>query len=203
MKSKWTRFEQLAIIVGIVCIFASLVVGYAVSLKEKTPYVSTVKQTVFHNAEGVHLKQSEFNLPANGYLDEDVDAYFIGSLSDLEKLKLDFSDVNMSKPGEYVVKCSSPKKKFGFKIKVVESKNPVLKAEKQEYDYILSDHSTMQEIISIAGVTAKDHKGKDITSEVKGWPLQFPYQKGTRSVTLKASDDYGNTGYLKVTIHFK
>lgn len=203
MKSKWTRIEQVAIIIGIVCIFIALLAGYAVSLKDTKPYVSTVKQTVYHSADGVRLKQNEFNFPANGYLDEDVDSYFVGAHSDLEKIKLDFSNVNMKKPGEYVVKGTAPNKKFGFKINVVKSNNPVLTAAKQEYTYVLSDHSTMKEIISIAGVKAKDYKGKDITSEVRGWPVHFTYQAGTKEVILKASDDYGNTGYLKITIHFK
>ena len=202
MLKVWTKVEKISIIVLVCVLFITILFGYLKVTNKAEPYVSTMKETTALNQEGLHLKNEVFTIKTYGYLDRDAEAYFEGDASEIKKIKVDVSKVNTTKPGVYKVTAKNNKKSFSFKIKVVKSDNPSISVNYDDFKYILSEHATMAEIKEIIGASAKDVDGKDLTSEITGWPDTLPNQEGTGRILLKVSDDAGRIGYREIIIHF-
>lgn len=204
MKSSWSNFEKLVIVVAILCIPVVGALGFMKQSKPKEAYVSQLKTTdVSAKTDGVALKKKEFTLKAYGALDREASYYFDGSAADVKRIELDFSKVDSTKVGTYTVKAVYGKKIFSFKIKVKESDNPQIKAEKTSFRYLVGQYSTIDELKEIVNVKAQDKDGRDLTKEIMGWPQVFPSEMGEQIYRLSVSDMYGNSGYLDIVIDFE
>ena len=88
-------------------------------------------------------------------------------------------------------------------MKVEESENPTLKADKTSFKYLVGAYSTMDEVKEIANVSATDANGNDITEDIVGWTDTLPVEEGKKDYRLSVTDSSGNTGYLIVTVDFQ
>lgn len=200
------RVEKTVLLIGILLIPVSFGLGFAKNATlHKEPYVSVMKESdaSVKEASGLQLKSKEFTLKQHGDLSMDAADYFDGSSEQVKKVKLDLTDVDISEPGTYKAKASSGKKSYSFKIKVVKSDNPIITAQKSSFKYLIGSYSSIREVIEIAGVSAVDKDGNDLSEEISGWPKELPSKEGEKSYRLSVSDSYGNTGYLTVTIDFQ
>ena len=153
--------------------------------------------------DGVALISKEYTIKRNGNLSLDAEEYFEGSSEDLKKMELDFEKVDLSKVGSYPVTAELGNKAFHFTVKVEESENPTIKADKTSFKYLVGAYSTMDEVKEIANVSATDANGNDITEDIVGWTDTLPVEEGKKDYRLSVTDSSGNTGYLIVTIDFQ
>ena len=209
------RFEKTIILIGVLVALLLACLGVLKStFTKEDPYVSqatqsqsdtnkTEKAPEKEEATEVSLKQETFEVKRNGNLGTDASDYFDGSASELKKVELDLSAVDLSAEGTYEAKASYDDKEYSFQIKIIESYNPYVTAYNTSFKYMVGAYSSIDEVISMAGVQAVDIDGDDISDSITGWPTELPSENGTYSYHLSVTDDYGNTGYIVITITFQ
>lgn len=205
-KNSLDKIEKLAIGAGYLLIVGLLGFGvYKNQTEEKVEYKSVHKdeKTAESDNSEVKLLAETFTLKQNGDLSKDASDYFEASDEELQDIEIDFDNVQMDTAGTYSVKATYKKEKYNFDIIVVESDNPTITAENESFHYFIGEYSSMDEVIEIAGVTAVDKDGNDITEDIMGWEESFPVETGEKEYRLSVLDNYGNTGYLTITVDFQ
>ena len=202
MNTKLTGIEKIVLLLSIVLIIIVCGVGYIKSLDKKEPYKSQIIDYKPNNKK-LSLKHKEFTLKQNGRLDQDASTYFTGTSEQLKKVNLNFDDVDMHTVGTYEVSATDGKKTYTFTIKVEESNNPTITAQRESFDYIIGPYSTIEEVQSIISATAKDINGNNLSVDIEGYPTTFPNEMGKHSYQLQVSDTQQNTGYLEIVINFR
>ena len=201
------KVEKTVLVIAVLLIPITIGLGvFKNSTQEKKPYVSVRKEETKASKEikdGVALISKEYTIKRNGNLSLDAEEYFEGSSEDLKKMELDFEKVDLSKVGSYPVTAELGNKAFHFTVKVEESENPTIKADKTSFKYLVGAYSTMDEVKEIANVSATDANGNDITEDIVGWTDTLPVEEGKKDYRLSVTDSSGNTGYLIVTIDFQ
>lgn len=207
------RIEKIIILVGVIFAFLLACTGILHStFIEKEPYVSQLTETTENNedkktkdeeAKEFALKSERFEVKRNGNLGIEASDYFNGSSAELEKVKLDLSNVNLTTVGTYEAKGTYDKKDYPFEIKVTESENPYVTAYNTTLKYMIGEYSSIEEVASIAGVEAIDMDGNDISDTIAGWPQELPGENGTNLYRISATDGNGNTGYIVITVTFQ
>lgn len=200
------KIEKTVLAIAVLLIPITIGLGvFKNSTQEKKPYVSMRKEqtTVSKEVDDVTLISKEFNAKRNGNISKDPEDYFEGNREDLQKIEMDFDKVDMSKAGSYPVKATLDNKNFHFTLNVEESENPLLKADKTSFKYIVGAYSTMDEVKEIANVKATDANGNDITKDIIGWSDTLPVEEGKKDYRLSVTDSNGNIGYLIVAVDFE
>lgn len=200
------KIEKTVLAIAVLLIPITIGLGiFKNSTQEKKPYVSMRKEqtTVSKEVDDVTLISKEFSVKRNGNISKDPEDYFEGNREDLQKIEMDFDKVDMSKAGSYPVKATLGNKNFHFTLNVEESENPLLKADKTSFKYIVGAYSTMDEVKEIANVKATDANGNDITKDIIGWSDTLPVEEGKKDYRLSVTDSNGNIGYLIVTVDFE
>lgn len=207
------HIEKLIILIGVIItlLFACIGVFHSVST-EKEPYVSQLaekientqdQKTADEEEKDFALKSETFEVKRNGNLGIEASDYFDGSAAELEKVKLDLSNVDLTSIGTYEAKGTYDKKEYSFEIEVTESENPYVTASNTSLKYMIGQYSSMEEVASIAGVEAIDMDGNDISDTIAGWPQELPNENGTYLYRISATDGNGNTGYIVITVTFQ
>lgn len=205
-KNSLDKIEKIALGAGCLLIAGLLGLGvYKKQTEEKVEYKSVReegKTTESDNSE-VKLLANTFTLKQNGNLSEDASDYFEASSEELQDIEIDFDEVQIDTVGTYPVEATYKNETFNFDIIVEESDNPIITAENESFRYFIGEYSSMDEVIEIAGVTAVDKDGNDITQDIIGWEESFPTETGEKEYRLSVLDNYGNTGYLTITVDFQ
>ena len=207
------RVEKIMICIGIVIVLLLACFGsFYAAYNKKEPYVSQVAETIEKNEDqktadeeekGFALKSETFEVKRNGNLGIEASDYFDGSTAELEKVKLDLSNVDLTAVGTYRATGTYDKKEYSFAINVTESENPYVTASNTSLKYMIGQYSSMDEVASIAGVKAIDMDGNDISDTIAGWPQKLPSENGTYLYRISATDSKGNTGYIVISITFQ
>lgn len=207
---KLDKIEKLVLLCGVLLILLIGGIGVLKGFTSKPEgYVSneTADETTAREEEdeekGVSLKKDRFTMKVNGALDQDASGYFEGSVAELKKVEMDFSGVNTNAVGTYTVKAAYKDRDFDFSLEVEQSENPIMGAYQTSFKYLIGAYSSMDEVRSLAGVTALDKDGRDISADVIGWPKELPSENGKKTYRLQATDVYGNTGYIDITVDFQ
>lgn len=205
-KNSLDKIEKVVIGAGCLLIAGLLGLGiYKNQTEEKVEYKSVRKEekTAESDNSEVKLLAESFTLKQNGDLSKDASDYFEASSEELQDIKINFDEVQMDTAGTYPVEATYKKEIFNFDIIVEESDNPIITAENESFRYFIGEYSSMDEVIEIAGVTAVDKDGNDITQDIMGWEESFPVETGEKEYRLSVLDNYGNTGYLTITVDFQ
>lgn len=205
IKNPLDKIEKAILIIGILLLLILIGLGIFYSSNKKVePYVSNYSEDkVADETDEVVLKQESFTIQRNGPLDNDSAEFFDGSVENLEQIELDLDDVNISEEGSYKATAKFKDTDYEFTIVVEESQNPKLTAENTSFKYLVGTYSTIEEVIEIAGVTATDIDGNDITEDIIGWPEILPTTYEETTYKLNVTDMYGNVGYINVTVDYQ
>lgn len=205
IKNPLDKIEKAILIIGIILLLILTGLGIFYSSNKKVePYVSNYSEDkVADETDEVVLKQETFTIQRNGPLDNDPAEFFDGSVENLEQIELDLDDVNISEEGSYKATATFKDTDYEFTIVVEESENPILTAENTSFKYLVGTYSTIEEVIEIAGVTATDIDGNDITEDIVGWPEALPTTYEETTYKLNVTDMYGNVGYINITVDFQ
>lgn len=207
MKIKYSldKFEKVILILAISAVLILIVFGFFYSANKKTePYVSNYSEdNVIVETDEVTLKQDTFTMQRNGSLDNDPADYFNGSAENLRQIQLNLSEVNTLQVGSYHASATLNDTVYEFTINVEESQNPYLSAENQNFRFFIGNYSTIEEVIDIAGVTATDIDGNDISEDIVGWPDTLPDTYGETTYRLSVTDMYGNVGYIYIVVNYQ
>lgn len=195
--------EKVVLLVGTLIIIGVITGGTlkAKFVKEE-PYVPKDIPNVEQLSSSITIKQDIFKVLANSELDKQPNTYVKVNSGDLASVKLDFSKVNMQKVGKYNVDAILGNESKAFIIEVVESKNPVIKVVNPNFQFILEDNSTMNEVKEYAKATAKDSEGTDISDKITGWADTLPIKERTITYTLVVKDAQGISGSQKVVVQY-
>lgn len=205
-KNALDKIEKLILVCSLLVLLILIGAGVFYSKNRKpVPYKSDYSQAaVAENNDDVVLKSKSFSFPRNASLDtDDASQFFDGSVENLNKVELNLNKVDMSAAGSYKASAKYKDKKFSFTVKVEESQNPLLKAENPSFKYIVGPYSTIDEVIALAGVTATDKDGNDITDDIVGWPDSLPASFEKTTYRLNVTDKFGNVGYINITVDFQ
>ncbi|MEJ8737267.1 hypothetical protein WKT02_07380 [Erysipelotrichaceae bacterium HCN-30851] len=206
IKNPLDKTEKAILIIGILLLLILIGLGFFYSSNKKVePYVSNYSEdkVADQTNEEVVLKQKSFTIQRNGSLDNDPAEFFDGSVESLKQIELDLDDVNISKEGSYKATAKFKDTNYKFTIVVEESQNPTLIAENTSFKYLVGPYSTIEEVIEIAGVTATDIDGNDITEDIVGWPEALPTTYEETTYKLNVTDMYGNVGYINITVDYQ
>lgn len=205
IKNPLDKIEKAILIIGIILLLILTGLGIFYSSNKKVePYVSNYSEDkVADETDEVVLKQESFTIQRNGPLDTDPAEFFDGSVENLEQIELDLDDVNISEEGSYKATAKFKDTDYEFTIVVEESQNPILTAENTSFKYLVGTYSTIEEVIEIAGVTATDIDGNDITEDIVGWPESLPTTYEETTYKLNVTDMYGNVGYINITVDYQ
>ena len=207
MKIKYSldKFEKVILILAISALLILIVFGFFYSATKKVePYVSNYSEdNIVVETDEVTLKQDTFTIQRNGPLGNDPADYFNGSMENLGKIELNLSEVNTLQVGSYRATATFNDTVYEFTIVVEESENPYLSAVNQSFRFFIGTYSTIQEVIEIAGVTATDIDGNDITEDIVGWPDSLPDTYGETTYRLNVTDMYGNVGYIYIVVNYQ
>lgn len=205
IKNPLDKIEKAILIIGIILLLILLGLGIFYSSNKKIErYVSNYSEDkVADETDEVVLKQESFTIQRNGPLDNDPAEFFDGSVENLEQIELDLDDVNISEEDSYKATATFKDTDYEFTIVVEESENPILTAENTSFKYLVGTYSTIEEVIEIAGVTATDIDGNDITEDIVGWPETLPTAYEETTYKLNVTDIYGNVGYVNITVDYQ
>lgn len=205
-KNSLDKFERIIIGIGCLLIVTLIVLGI---LKQQTEEVFNYKsvkkeeRVIENNSNDVKLLSDTFIVKQNGNLSKDSIDYFDANVEQQQDIELDFSEVEMDQVGTYSVKATYKNKNYNFNIKVEESENPTITAENKTFRYFIGKYSSMDEVKELAGVTAIDKDGNDLTEDIMGWEENLPTETGKKEYRLSVIDNYGNTGYLSIIVDFQ
>ncbi len=205
-KNALDKIEKLILVCSLLALLILTGAGVFYSQNKKTvPYKSDYRQNAVADEENdVVLKSKSFSFPRNASLDaEDASQFFDGSVENLKKVELNLNKVDMSAVGSYKASAKYKDKKFNFTVKVEESQNPLLKAENPSFKYIVGPYSSIDEVIALAGVTATDKDGNDITDDIVGWPDSLPVTLEKTTYKLNVTDKFGNVAYINIVVDYQ
>lgn len=205
-KNSLDKIEKISI--GIGCLLVVFLVGLGMfkqQTMERFDYKSVSKEEnpSETNLDDIKLLSDTFTVKQNGNLSKDPADYFDINIEKQQEIEMDFSEVDMNQVGIYLVKANYKDKNYDFKVKVEESDNPLITAENESFRYFVGQYSSIEEVKELAGVTAIDKDGNDITEDIVGWEDNLPTEMGEREYKLSVVDNYGNTGYLYIIVDFQ
>lgn len=195
--------EKVVLMVGTLIIIGVITGGtLKANFVKQEPYVAKNIQVVEELASPITIKKNVFEVTVNSVLDEAAKTYVDASNANLEKVKLDFSKVDMKKIGKYNAVAIVGEERKSFIIEVVASKNPVIRVVHPSFQFILEQNSTMDEVKDYAKATATDSQGVDISDKITGWANSLPTKEGTITYTLTVKDAQGVIGNQKVVVQY-
>lgn len=204
-KNSLDKIEKSIIAIG--CLIVIILFGLGVLKKqteEKIDYKSVIKEEKnTESSDDIQLLSDTFTIKRNGNLSTDSVDYFDANIEQQQDIEIDFSEVKINIVGTYPVKASYKEKNYDFNIKVEESEYPTITAENESFRYFIGQYSSMDEVKELAGVTAVDKDGNDLTEDILGWEENLPTEMGEKKYQLSVIDNYGNTGYLTIIVDFQ
>lgn len=138
----------------------------------------------------IQLRQKSFKVEVGEKLNKKTETYFNGNA---DKIKINFSKVNIKKLGRYEVTAKNDQKKWKFKIVVVDTKAPTLKVSKKEYVFKLGEadvNKVKSEVLS--NIVVKDNYDKNIDTELLFNNFTLPESEKRIDMPIVVKDSSGN-----------
>lgn len=194
--------EKFVLITGIIIILLIIAGGILKSkfIKKEAYVPKDISSSEIANS--LTLKKDVFKVAVNSKLDKKAASYVQASSDDLAKVKMDFSKVKMDTEGSYKATATLGNEKLTFTIEVVKDAKPVFKVVNENFQFVIEETSTIDEVKQYAGVSVKDNEGNDITSNITGWPEKLPTKASTVTYTLTAKDASGNSAVQKISVQY-
>lgn len=132
--------------------------------KLKLLFMLAILATIFTSCKksSISLINEKYTTEVGQALPDTVDTYATGNEEDLQKAKVDTSNVDINTLGEYDASVNYSKEEHSFKVDVVDETAPILSGVKESISIKLGE-----ELNILDGVVAEDNYDGDITSNIE------------------------------------
>lgn len=213
---KLNKAEKVVLIGGIIVILLIVALGFAkktlidnkkepfkVPESAETTTTSKKEEPKESDIKGIKLKKSTFEVGLNKKLSEKVSTYVEASEDVMKEIEIDFSNVDMTKAGEYTAKLTYKEDSIDIPIVVKDTTAPVITVANAQVVFTLEPTSTIDELITFVNATAEDDVDGVISSDqITGWPKALSSKNETVTYTLKVKDSSGNEGKKDITVQY-
>ncbi|MEG0346378.1 MAG: hypothetical protein RR546_07930 [Erysipelotrichaceae bacterium] len=198
---KIQKEEKIILAVGLIIIIVLVCTGlYKQSVEpKKVDPISTVDKKPITD---LTLKKENFPVEINTELKKDARIYLKGSEDALNKVMIDFRNVDNKKAGEYKARASLNDLVIEIPIVVADTKAPVIVPKHDSVLFTVNKDSKISEIAEYFKATATDEYDGDKTSYIKGYPTSFPSSDGVVTYKLTCKDLAGNVGEYNIQVNY-
>lgn len=202
MKSlKIKKEEKFIIGIGVIIILMLLIIGLykqSVEPKKADPVIVTDNEKI----TDLSLIKASYDIEINTELKKDANLYLKGSEEDLNKVMIDFRNVDTKKAGNYKARASLNDLVIEIPIVIADTKAPVIETKHDSVLFNINKDSRVSEINEYFKATAIDENDGDKTGYIQGYPTSFPSSDGVVTYKLTCKDFAGNVGEKTIQVNY-